>query len=131
MLKVSSQQGLTPTHSATLSHHLRQLYLHVSGTERAGEEAGGAAALVSTPAEEALRAAVYEGAAFSSHNGGPAEVLMGLLQQPFLELKVAAYRQVFRCCCCTQLTVNLGSHPLHHQVAICRQESICHVCMVS
>ena len=64
-----------------------------AGAERAGEEAGGAGALLSTAAEEALQAAVYEGATFSSHKGGPAEVLMGLLQQPFLELKVAAYRQ--------------------------------------
>ena len=56
-----------------------------AGAERAGEEAGGAGALLSI--------AVYEGAAFNSHTGGPAEVLMGLLQQPFLELKVAAYRQ--------------------------------------
>ena len=64
----------------------------VAGAERAGEEAGGAAALLSPAAEEALRAAVYEGAAFSSHKGGPAEVLMGHLQQPFLDLRVAAYR---------------------------------------
>lgn len=62
------------------------------GAERAGEQAGGAAALLSPAAEEALRAAVYEGAAFSSHKAGPAEVLMGQLQQPFMDLRVAAYR---------------------------------------
>lgn len=65
-----------------------------TGAERAGEEPGGAGASLSPPAEEALKAAVYEGAAFSSNKGGLADVLIGLLQQPFLDLKVAAYRQV-------------------------------------
>ena len=37
-----------------------------AGAERAGEEAGGAGALLSIAAEEALQAAVYEGAAFNA-----------------------------------------------------------------
>jgi len=55
-------------------------------------------AMVSSIAEEALKAAVYDGAASSSHQGGPAHVLLAYLEPPFTDLRVAAYRS----CPCMQ-----------------------------
>ncbi len=57
-----------------------------TGAERPG-------AVVSPAAEEALKAAVYDGASSSSHPGGPAHVLLAYLDQPFTDLRIAAYRQ--------------------------------------
>ena len=57
---------------------------------RAGAERS--EAVVTSAAEEALKAAVYDGAASSSHQGGPAHVLLAYLEQPFTDLRIAAYR---------------------------------------
>ena len=49
--------------------------------------------MLGSEAEEALQAAVYDGAASNSRQGGPAHVLQGCLEQPFSELRIASYRQ--------------------------------------
>ncbi len=65
-------------------------------------------AVVSSAAEEALKAAVYNGAASSSHQGGPAHVLLAYLEQPFTDLRIAAYRScrcMHPCQCCEPISV--------------------------
>ena len=49
-------------------------------------------AVLSTSAEECLKAAVYDGAYSGSGQAGPAQVLLGFLQQPFTDLRIATYR---------------------------------------
>ncbi|KAL0018991.1 hypothetical protein WJX79_000081 [Trebouxia sp. C0005] len=75
--------GRAPSSDVTLAavHALAT----IAGAERS-------AAVVSSAAEEALKAAVYDGAACSSHQGGPAHVLLAYLEQPFTDLRIAAYR---------------------------------------
>ena len=58
---------------------------HCAGAERD-------AAVLSTSAEECLKAAVYDGAYSGSSRAGPAQVLLGFLQQPFTDLRIATYR---------------------------------------
>lgn len=58
---------------------------HCAGAER--DEA-----VLSPSAEEGLKAAVYDGACSGSSRAGPAQVLLGFLQQPFTDLRIATYR---------------------------------------
>lgn len=70
--------------------------LHCAGAERSE-------AVVSSAAEEALKAGVYDGAASSSHQGGPAHVLLAYLEQPFTDLRIGTYRScpcMKECQCC-------------------------------
>ncbi len=65
-------------------------------------------AVVSSAAEEALKAGVYDGAASSSHQGGPAHVLLAYLEQPFTDLRIATYRSsrcTKDCHCCEPISV--------------------------
>ncbi|GIL78176.1 hypothetical protein Vretifemale_7621 [Volvox reticuliferus] len=59
-----------------------------AGLERAGAERSREAALLPPQCEEGLRRCVYGACGLRR----PGEVLAGMLQQPFLELKLAAYR---------------------------------------
>lgn len=81
--------------------------VYCAGAERS-------AAVVSSAAEEALKAAVYDGAACSSHQGGPAHVLLAYLEQPFTDLRIAAYRS------CPCLQPCQCSEP--HQCLVCLPE---------
>ncbi|GLI63334.1 hypothetical protein VaNZ11_006252 [Volvox africanus] len=60
----------------------------VAGLERAGAERSREAALLLPQCEEGLRQGMYGACGLRR----PGEVLAGMLQQPFLELKLAAYR---------------------------------------
>ena len=47
-------------------------------------------------AEESLKTAIYDGALSGGRQGGPAQALLGFLEQPFTDLRVAAYRYAVR-----------------------------------
>ena len=59
-------------------------------TAHAGAERSDA--VLTHKAEESLKAAIYDGTFSGSCQGGPAQALLGFLEQPFTDLRVAAYR---------------------------------------
>jgi len=88
----------------------RAAALHALATAAGAERAGGGgaaaaprAAALAPRAEDALRGAVFRGAARAPGAPSPAEALLAALRQPDAELRVAAYR------CEPRATAGLGS----------------------
>ena len=92
-----SRQVYTLAHAFTLPIHVARTYsvqVCSSGRSLLHKHAGAerAEALLTTSAEDCLKAAVYDGAYSGSGRAGPAQVILGFLQQPFTDLRVATYR---------------------------------------
>lgn len=79
----SKALGRAPSPDVTLAavHALAT----IAGAERSE-------AVLMPTAEESLKTAIYDGALSGGRQGGPAQALLGFLEQPFTDLRVAAYR---------------------------------------
>ncbi len=97
--KTCADAILTLPHTCPGGAETRAAALHALASAAGAERAGGGgaaaaprAAALAPRAEDALRGAVFRGAARAPGAPSPAEALLAALRQPDAELRVAAYR---------------------------------------